>query len=101
MTEFDVLIVGSGISGIGSACHLKMDAPWASFAVLEGRERLGGTWDLFRYPGIRSDYIPLYYETYPKSFPKERTWTWMIFIKCSINNAQFSMSNHRASAVPL
>ena len=55
MTEFDVLIVGSGISGIGSACHLKMDAPWASFAVLEGRERLGGTWDLFRYPGIRSD----------------------------------------------
>jgi monooxygenase len=55
MTDFDVLIVGSGISGIGSACHLKMDAPWASFAILEGREAMGGTWDLFRYPGIRSD----------------------------------------------
>ncbi len=55
MTEFDVLIVGSGISGIGSACHLKMDAPWASFAILEGRKAMGGTWDLFKYPGIRSD----------------------------------------------
>ncbi len=55
MTEFDVLIVGSGLSGIGSACHLKMDAPWASFAILEGRSAVGGTWDLFRYPGIRSD----------------------------------------------
>ncbi len=55
MADFDVLIVGSGISGIGSACHLKMDAPWASFAILEGRETIGGTWDLFRYPGIRSD----------------------------------------------
>jgi monooxygenase len=55
MTEFDVLIVGSGISGIGSACHLKMDAPWASFAILEGRKAIGGTWDLFKYPGIRSD----------------------------------------------
>lgn len=55
MTEFDVLIVGSGISGIGAACHLKLEAPWASFAILEGREAMGGTWDLFRYPGIRSD----------------------------------------------
>jgi monooxygenase len=53
--EFDVLIIGSGISGIGAACHLKMHAPDCSFAILEGRERLGGTWDLFKYPGIRSD----------------------------------------------
>jgi cation diffusion facilitator CzcD-associated flavoprotein CzcO len=53
--EVDVLIVGAGISGISAACHLKMDAPDRSFAILEGRKRLGGTWDLFKYPGIRSD----------------------------------------------
>ncbi len=53
--ELDVLIVGAGISGIGAACHLKMESPDRSFAILEGRERLGGTWDLFTYPGIRSD----------------------------------------------
>lgn len=54
-SEIDVIVVGSGISGISAACHLKMEAPDRSFVVLEGRERLGGTWDLFRYPGIRSD----------------------------------------------
>ena len=53
--HFDVLIVGSGISGIGAACHLRTDCPGKSFAILEGRERIGGTWDLFKYPGIRSD----------------------------------------------
>ena len=51
----DYAIVGAGISGIGSACHLVMDAPDASYAILERRKRVGGTWDLFRYPGIRSD----------------------------------------------
>ncbi|GAA5148309.1 NAD(P)/FAD-dependent oxidoreductase [Pseudonocardia eucalypti] len=51
----DVLIVGAGISGIGAAYHLKTGAPGRTFAILEGRQAIGGTWDLFRYPGIRSD----------------------------------------------
>jgi cation diffusion facilitator CzcD-associated flavoprotein CzcO len=51
----DVLIVGAGISGIGAACHLARECPDKSYAILERRQRLGGTWDLFRYPGIRSD----------------------------------------------
>jgi cation diffusion facilitator CzcD-associated flavoprotein CzcO len=51
----DVLIVGAGLSGIGAACHLRAQCPGKSFAILEARERIGGTWDLFRYPGIRSD----------------------------------------------
>jgi cation diffusion facilitator CzcD-associated flavoprotein CzcO len=51
----DVLIVGAGISGIGMAYHLKTRRPGTTFAVLEGRDAIGGTWDLFRYPGIRSD----------------------------------------------
>jgi cation diffusion facilitator CzcD-associated flavoprotein CzcO len=55
MEHFDVLIVGAGLSGIGAGAHLKMDCPDKSFAILEGREAMGGTWDLFRYPGIRSD----------------------------------------------
>ena len=53
--DFDVLIVGAGISGIGMAAHMKMKTPGHSFAIVERRENLGGTWDLFRYPGIRSD----------------------------------------------
>ncbi|MFO7994944.1 MAG: NAD(P)/FAD-dependent oxidoreductase [Marinobacter sp.] len=51
----DVLIIGAGVSGIGMACHLKRECPGKSFAILERRQSLGGTWDLFRYPGIRSD----------------------------------------------
>jgi cation diffusion facilitator CzcD-associated flavoprotein CzcO len=54
-TDFDVLIVGAGISGIGMACHLTSRQPGTTYAILEGRDALGGTWDLFRYPGIRSD----------------------------------------------
>lgn len=54
-THFDALIVGAGLSGIGLACHLRMKCPDKSFAILEARETMGGTWDLFRYPGIRSD----------------------------------------------
>ncbi|MCY1163776.1 MAG: NAD(P)/FAD-dependent oxidoreductase [Pseudomonadota bacterium] len=53
--HFDILIVGAGLSGIGAAVQLKQNCPGRSFAILEGREALGGTWDLFRYPGIRSD----------------------------------------------
>jgi monooxygenase len=51
----DVLIVGAGISGISAACHLSKLCPTKKFAILERRQQLGGTWDLFRYPGIRSD----------------------------------------------
>jgi monooxygenase len=51
----DVLIVGAGISGIGCAYHLQREQPQKSYLILEGRESTGGTWDLFRYPGIRSD----------------------------------------------
>ncbi|MFO0688321.1 MAG: NAD(P)/FAD-dependent oxidoreductase [Myxococcota bacterium] len=51
----DVVIVGGGLSGIGAACHLRTHCPGKSFAILEARERIGGTWDLFRYPGVRSD----------------------------------------------
>ena len=53
--HFDVLIVGAGLSGIGAAVHLRRDCPDRSLAILEGRDAIGGTWDLFRYPGIRSD----------------------------------------------
>ena len=51
----DVLIVGAGLSGIGAAYHLKQKCPDKRYVILEGREAIGGTWDLFRYPGIRSD----------------------------------------------
>ena len=51
----DVLIIGAGLSGLGTACALRRQAPWARFSILEARETLGGTWDLFRYPGFRAD----------------------------------------------
>lgn len=51
----DVVIIGAGLSGIGAACHLRKNCPNKSFAILEGRTQMGGTWDLFKYPGIRSD----------------------------------------------
>ncbi len=53
--HFDVLIVGAGLSGIGAGYHLQTKCPGKSFVILEGRDCIGGTWDLFRYPGIRSD----------------------------------------------
>jgi cation diffusion facilitator CzcD-associated flavoprotein CzcO len=53
--HFDVILVGAGLSGIGAAYHLQTKCPGKSFLILEGRDAIGGTWDLFRYPGIRSD----------------------------------------------
>jgi cation diffusion facilitator CzcD-associated flavoprotein CzcO len=53
--HFDVLIVGAGLSGIGAAAHLQRGCPNKSYVILEARDAIGGTWDLFRYPGIRSD----------------------------------------------
>jgi cation diffusion facilitator CzcD-associated flavoprotein CzcO len=67
--HFDMLIVGAGISGIDAAYHIQKRLPGKSFAILEGRERIGGTWDLFRYPGIRSDS-----DMYTLGFPF-RPWT--------------------------
>ena len=55
MEHFDVMIVGAGLSGVGAACHLRQRHPGKSFVILEGRDAMGGTWDLFRYPGVRSD----------------------------------------------
>ncbi|MEY2417389.1 MAG: monooxygenase [Actinomycetota bacterium] len=55
MEHLDVLVVGAGLSGIGAGAYLQDKCPWASYALFEARDAIGGTWDLFRYPGIRSD----------------------------------------------
>ncbi len=55
MEHFDVVVVGAGISGIGAGYHLQDKSPDRTYVILEGRDDIGGTWDLFRYPGIRSD----------------------------------------------
>ncbi len=55
MEHFDVVVVGAGISGIGAGYHLQKNCPGKSYVILEGRDSIGGTWDLFKYPGIRSD----------------------------------------------
>ena len=60
----DVLIVGAGISGVDAAYRLKTRCPTKSWLILEARERVGGTWDLFRFPGVRSDS-----DMYTLSFP--------------------------------
>src|SRR6185369_6896636 len=65
----DVVIVGAGISGIDAAYHLQTSCPNKSYAIFEARNTLGGTWDLFRYPGIRSDS-----DMYTLGFPF-RPWT--------------------------
>ena len=55
MEHVDVLIVGAGLSGIGGAHHLQDRLPHKRYAIFEARDAIGGTWDLFRYPGVRSD----------------------------------------------
>ena len=55
LESVDVLIIGAGLSGIGGACQLRRNCPERSFMIFESRAASGGTWDLFRYPGIRSD----------------------------------------------
>src|SRR5262245_5476925 len=55
IADVDVLIVGAGISGVGAACHISIALPHLTYAIVEARSNIGGTWDLFRYPGIRSD----------------------------------------------
>ena len=55
LEHLDVLIIGAGLSGIGAGHHVQTSCPWATYAIFEGRGAIGGTWDLFRYPGIRSD----------------------------------------------
>ncbi|HET6985012.1 MAG TPA: NAD(P)/FAD-dependent oxidoreductase, partial [Kribbella sp.] len=55
MQHFDVLVVGAGLSGIGAAYRLQTQSPDRTYAILEARDSIGGTWDLFRYPGVRSD----------------------------------------------
>jgi cation diffusion facilitator CzcD-associated flavoprotein CzcO len=54
-THFDTIIIGAGISGISAAYYMQTDCPSQTYTILEGRGNIGGTWDLFRYPGIRSD----------------------------------------------
>src|SRR3978361_2156352 len=55
LEHLDVLVVGAGLSGIDAAFHLQTKCPGRTYAIFEAREALGGTWDLFRYPGVRSD----------------------------------------------
>ena len=70
--HFDVIIVGAGLSGVGAAHHLQSRCPGKTYAILEGRDCIGGTWDLFRYPGIRSDsdMYTLGYDFKPWTDPK-------------------------------
>ena len=53
--NYDIIIIGAGLSGIGAACHLHRKNPNKTYKILEAREEIGGTWSLFTYPGIRSD----------------------------------------------
>jgi monooxygenase len=69
MEHLDVLVVGAGLSGVAAGYYLQEQASWASYAIFEARDAIGGTWDLFRYPGVRSDS-----DMYTLGFPF-RPWT--------------------------
>ena len=95
LEHFDVLIIGAGLSGIGAACHLQKYCPRKSYVILEQRARIGGTWDLFRYPGIRSDsdmltmsYSFRNHGPAPKPFPPAKT-------------SEIILSTPRASRAPI
>ena len=68
--HFDVLIVGAGISGVAAGYHLQANCPGRTHTILERRDQVGGTWELFRYPGVRSDYIQRSIDAFPKQGPK-------------------------------
>src|SRR6516164_5965746 len=72
LEHFDVLIMGAGLSGIDAGHYLQKLCPSKSYVILEQRERIGGTWDLFRYPGIRSDsdMLTMGYSFRPWTHPK-------------------------------
>src|SRR5213594_672902 len=78
--HFDVLIVGAGLSGIGAGYHLQEKCPSKTYAIFEARADIGGTWDLFRYPGIRSDsdMYTLGYSSKPWKNPKAIADGWSI-----------------------
>ena len=97
--NIDVLIIGAGISGIGAAHHLQERCPGKSYAILEARASTGGTWDLFRYPGIRSDsdMHTLGYRFRPWTAAKSRCkdqqiFAWFAAIWSRITNARRSGS---------
>src|SRR5689334_3146143 len=72
MEHFDVVVVGAGLSGIGAGYRLQTECPERSYVILEARDAIGGTWDLFRYPGVRSDsdMFTLGYQFRPWRAPK-------------------------------
>jgi cation diffusion facilitator CzcD-associated flavoprotein CzcO len=97
MTEhLDVLVIGAGISGIGAGHHLQKRCPQKRYAILEGRADLGGTWDLFRYPGIRSDsdMYTLGYAFKPWTEPKDIADAANIMAYLRETAAEFDIDKH-------
>ena len=91
--DLDVLIVGAGVSGIGMACALKAELPHKRFAILERRKRIGGTWDLFRYPGVRSDS-----DMFTYGF-KRRPWTGLKVLADGASIRNYLVDTARESGV--